>query len=65
MERRAHLMISPAADLELRGWIRWADENGSSFLKAMAEAAMTADLGHYNLLRSLLLELKKEHLKPV
>ena len=53
-------MISPAADVELHNWLRWAEENGSSFLKATAEAALIADLRHYNLLRPVLLELKKE-----
>ena len=53
-------MILPAADVELHDWIRWAEENGSSFLKATAGAALIADLRHYNLLRPLLLELKKE-----
>ncbi|HYW40110.1 MAG TPA: class I SAM-dependent methyltransferase [Terriglobales bacterium] len=34
------------------------------FLKATAEAALLADLKHYNLLRPALLELKKEWPKP-
>ena len=46
-------MILPAADVELHNWIRWAEENGSSFLKATAGAALIADLRHYNLLASL------------
>jgi len=53
-------MISPATDVALNDWLRWAEENGSSFLKAAAGAALIADLRHYNLLRPLLLELKKE-----
>jgi hypothetical protein len=53
-------MIFPATDVELHGWLRWAEENGSTFLKATAEAGLLADLPHYNLLRPLLLELKKE-----
>ena len=44
--------------------LRWAEENGSSFLKATAEAALIADLKHYNLLRPVLLELKKEWPRP-
>jgi hypothetical protein len=57
-------MISPATDVELHGWLRWAEENGSSFLKTTAEAALIADLKHYNLLRPVLTELKKEWPKP-
>lgn len=26
-------MISPATDEQLHDWLRWAEENGSSFLK--------------------------------
>lgn len=53
-------MIFPVADEELRDWLRWAEENGSSFLTTTAEAALIADLKHYNLLRPVLVELKKE-----
>jgi hypothetical protein len=58
-------MIFPATDEELHGWLCWAEENGSGFLKMTAEAALIADLKHYNLLRPVLLELKKEWPKPV
>ena len=37
-------MISPATDEELHGWLCWAEENGTSFLKTTAEAALIADL---------------------
>jgi len=57
-------MISPAPDEELYDWLRWAEENGSSFLKTTAETALLADLKHYNLLRPVLLELKSEWPKP-
>ena len=50
--------------MELHDWLRWAEENGSSFLRTTAEAALLADLKHYNLLRPVLLELKKEWPKP-
>jgi hypothetical protein len=53
-------MIAPATDEELHDWLRWAEENGSSFLRTTAETALIADLKHYNLLRPVLLELKKE-----
>jgi hypothetical protein len=57
-------MILPATDEELYGWLRWAEESGSSFLKTTAEAALIADLKHYNLLWPVLLELKKEWPEP-
>jgi hypothetical protein len=31
-------------DVELLDWLRWAEENGPSFLRTIAEAAFTADL---------------------
>jgi len=58
------MMILPSEDVELHDWLRWAEGNGSGFLKTMAEAALIADLKHYNLLRVVLLELKKEWPKP-
>ena len=57
-------VILPATDEELHDWLRWAVESGSSFLRTTAEAALIADLQHYNLLRPVLLELKKEWPKP-
>jgi hypothetical protein len=60
MGQRENAMISPADDEELHDWLRWAEEIGSGFLKTTAEAALIADLKHYNLLRPVLLELKKE-----
>ena len=53
-------MIFPATDVELHGWLRWAEENGSSFLKTTAGAALIADRKHYNLLRPVLLKLKED-----
>jgi hypothetical protein len=52
-------MTSAYTDEELHDWLRWASEHGSSFLRATAEAALLADLKNYNLLRPVLLELKK------
>ena len=57
-------MIAPATDEELHDWLRWAEENSSGFLKTTAEAALISDLKHYNLLRPILLELKREWPKP-
>jgi hypothetical protein len=51
-------MVFPRTDDELQNWLRWELENGSSFLRAIAEAALVADLKHYNLLRPVLLGLK-------
>jgi hypothetical protein len=53
-------MILPAADVELHEWLHWAEENGSSFLQRIEEAASIADAKHYNLIRPVLLELMKE-----
>jgi hypothetical protein len=47
-------------DDELRDWLGFQQEHGSNFLKAVAEAALIADIRDYNLMRPLLLELKKE-----
>lgn len=51
---------SAYTDPELRDWLVWADEDGSGFLRAIAEAALVADLKHYNLLRPVLLQLKEQ-----
>ena len=55
---------SAYTDTELHDWLRWAEENGCGFLRVTAEAALIADLKHYNLLRPALLELKQEWPKP-
>jgi hypothetical protein len=45
--------------VELLDWLRWAEENGTSFLRKLAEAAFGTDIPHYLLLQPVLLELKK------
>ena len=55
---------SPYMDTELHDWLCWAFDYGGGFLKTTAEAALIADLKHYNLLRPVLLELKKEWPNP-
>ena len=52
-------------DVELLGWLRWAEEQGTSFLRKLAEAAMIADIPHYRQLRPVLIAMKKECPKPV
>jgi hypothetical protein len=52
-------MIFPRTDDELQKWLRWELEEGSSFMRAIAEAALVADLKHYNLLRPFLMRLKE------
>jgi len=52
-------MWSVYEDAELHDWLRWAAQHGSNFLRTIAEAALVADLKSYNLLRPVLLELKK------
>jgi hypothetical protein len=59
MERRANMMVFRSTDDELQNWLRWELENGSSFLRAIGEAALVADLKHYNLLRPVLMRLKE------
>ena len=51
---------SAYTDPELHDWLIWAEENGSSFLRAIAEAALAADLKNYNVLRPTLLKLKQD-----
>jgi hypothetical protein len=47
-------MCSVYDDVELLDWLRWAQGDGPSFLRTIAEAAFTADLNDYNLLRPCL-----------
>jgi len=52
---------SAYTDGDLYDWLRWAeDAHGTNFLHAIAEAAFTADLKHYALLRPILLKLKAD-----
>lgn len=53
-------MESAHTDPELRDWLRWAEEHGSNFMRALAEAALVADLKHYTLLRPVLLKVKED-----
>jgi hypothetical protein len=41
--------------------LRWAETNGPSFVRTLAEAAFLADLRYYDLLRPVLLKLKEEY----
>ena len=50
---------SATTDNELRDWLASAAEHGTSFLRAIAEAAFLSDLKHYRVLRPVLLNLKK------
>jgi hypothetical protein len=52
-------MCSVYEDTELYDWLRWAEENGTSFLRRIADAAFVADLKNYNLIRPALLKLKE------
>jgi len=51
---------SAYTDPELHDWLIWAEENGSNFLRVIAEAAFVSDLKHYALLRPILLKLKAD-----
>jgi hypothetical protein len=55
----------PAApgDPELFGWLSWASGSGHvpSFVRALAEAASCACEGDYDLLRPVLLEMRRRY----
>jgi hypothetical protein len=57
------MMDSASTDLELRDWLRWASESGSTpvFVRTVAEAALIACSPDYALLRPVLLELKRRY----
>lgn len=52
-------MASAYTDDELTEWLRSVSEDGSGFLRTIAEAAFIADLPHYGILRPVLMKLKK------
>jgi hypothetical protein len=56
-------MDSANNDIELRGWLRWAAEGGNTpmFVRTVAEAALIACTPDYELLRPVLVELKRRY----
>jgi hypothetical protein len=56
-------MDSANTDPELRQWLCWAFESGKvpMFVRTVAEAALIACLPDYELLRPVLLELKRRY----
>jgi hypothetical protein len=56
------VLYSANTDPELADWLRWAFESGEApgFIRAIAEAALIADLRNYALLRPVLLELRRQ-----
>ncbi len=60
------LMDSPRNDTELHRWLRWASESRKPpcFVCAVAEAALCACMPDYELLRPVLVELKRQHPEP-
>ena len=54
-------LYSARTDNELHDWLVRAAEHGTSFLRAIAEAAFVSDLRDYHLLRPVLLDLKKTY----
>jgi len=60
------MMCSANTDPELSQWLRWASESGEvlAFVRTIAEAALIACLPDYELLRPVLLELKRRHPEP-
>jgi len=59
-------MDSASTDPELRGWLRWASEWGTTpmFVSKVADAASAACIPDYELLRPVLLELMRQHPEP-
>ena len=56
-------MDSDYTDPELSQWLRWAYESGDVpvFVRTVAEAALLACVPDYELLRPVLLELKRRY----
>jgi len=52
-------MCSVYDDVELLDRLRWAEENGTTLLRKLAEAAMTAAMPHYLLLRPVLIARRR------
>lgn len=52
-------MYSAATDDELHGWLRWAEQHGTSVLQAIATAAFLSDAKVYGLLRPTLVKLRQ------
>jgi hypothetical protein len=57
------MMCSANTDPELRQWLRWASESSKvpMFVRKVAEAALIACTPDYELLRPVLLVLKRRH----
>jgi len=56
------MIFSATNDPELTDWLRWASESHEvpKFVETIADAAYHADLRNYELLRPVLLELKRQ-----
>jgi hypothetical protein len=56
-------MVSANTDPELSQWLRWASESGNTpmFVRKVAEAALIACMPDYELLRPVVLELKRRY----
>ena len=59
------MMDSANTDPELRQWLRWTSESGKvpAFVRTVAEATLLACVPDCELLRPVLLELKRRHPK--
>jgi hypothetical protein len=59
-------MRSANTDPELRQWLSWASETGTTpmFVSKVADAASAACIPDYEQLRPVLLELKRQHPQP-
>ena len=56
-------MVAANTDPELRDWLRWAAESGNTpmFVSMVAQAALIACSPDYQLLRPVLLDLKRRY----
>jgi len=57
------MMDSTSTNPEMKQWLRWTSESGEVpiFVRTVAEAALLACIPDYELLRSVLLELRRRH----
>jgi len=60
------MMDSASTDPELRDWLRWVSKGGTTpmFVSKVADAASAACIPDYELLRPVLLELKRRYPEP-
>jgi len=58
------MLYAAADDRELSEWIKYQSEGGSDFLRSLADLAMKADFGNYQVLRPSLVSLRSQNPEP-